>query len=215
MYIQITSRCNMACAHCIYSCGLKKGRHMSMDTFRQAVLVAESYDSPITIGGGEPTLHPDLLAMLGIASLTADLPPFMVTNGTCSKKLWSLLMRAQKREHIDVRVSNDLWHDTSMIRDWVREDADCHKLWWGDKSNDHRTLIRQGRAKRNWKKLLWECEQSGIRLNAIESECGYPRVAPDGRVWADVPGGGAMGIINDPDSFAKAYDTIQKYEDSK
>jgi hypothetical protein len=185
-----------------------------MDIFRKALAAAAEYDSAITIGGGEPTLHPDLLAMLGIASFLSHEPIFMVTNGTCQKKLWDTLMDARELNKIDIRVSKDLWHDMSIVKDWVWDDANRHKLWWGEWSG-HRTLVRRGRAKRNWKKLLWECEQSGIEVVSEGAECSIPRVSPDGRVWADVPGGGAMGMVDDPAAFGRAYDAFQRYEDSQ
>lgn len=213
MYIMITSACQMECAHCIFSCSPKRGQHMSMDIFRAAAAASGDYDSPIAIGGGEPTLHPDLLAMLSIASFLSTEPIFMVTNGTCPEGLWNTLMEARVRAKINIYVSNDLWHDSSMIKPWVVRDADRHKLWWGAPSTGHRTLIRRGRAKRNWKKLLWECEQSGLKVYTAEAECGDPRVSPDGRVWADVPGGGSMGMINDPSAVSNAYDAIRNYED--
>lgn len=186
---------------------------MPMDIFRKAVAASADYDSPVAIGGGEPTLHPDLLVMLGIASFLSSEPLFMVTNGTCPKRLWHTLMDAQKRERISIHVSNDLWHDTSMIEPWVALDADRHKLWWGSPSRGRRTLVRRGRAKRNWKKLLWECEQSGIEVHAEETDCGDPRISPDGRVWADVPSGGMMGTIDDQNSVARAYDAIRRHEE--
>lgn len=186
---------------------------MPMEVFRKALAASENHDSMITIGGGEPTLHPDLLAMLGIASFLTSDPLFMVTNGTCSRKMWHDLMVARENNRLDIHVSNDLWHDTDMIRDWVWEDADRHRLWWGDPSMKHRTLVRRGRARRNWSKLMWECHNSGIEVRAEESDCSEPRVAPDGRVWADVPGGGAMGMVDDPKAIGRAYDAIQRYED--
>lgn len=188
---------------------------MPMDIFRKAVATSENYGSMIAIGGGEPTLHPDLLAMLGIASFLSSEPLFMVTNGTCPEKLWRILMEARERERISIHVSNDLWHDTSMIESWVSLDADRYKLWWGSPSGGRRTLVRRGRARRNWKKLLWECEQSGIEVCVRETDCGDPRVSPDGRVWADVPGGGAMGTIDDSEAIVRAYDAIRRYEDKE
>lgn len=186
---------------------------MSMDTFRKAVTASANYDSPVAIGGGEPTLNPDLLAMLGIASFLSSEPLFMVTNGTCPERLWRTLMDARERDRISIHVSNDLWHDLSMVEPWVSRDADRYKLWWGDPSNRYRTLVKQGRAKRNWKKLLWECEQSGIEVHIAEAECGYPRVAPDGRVWADVPNGGMVGEIDNLEAVSRAWDLIREYEE--
>jgi len=54
MYIQITTRCNMHCAHCGMSC-TAQGEDMSLQTFRQAL---EYSEDTVAIGGGEPTIHP-------------------------------------------------------------------------------------------------------------------------------------------------------------
>jgi hypothetical protein len=40
-------------------------------------------------------------------------------------------------------------------------------------------------------------------------------VSPDGRVWADVPGGGAMGTIDDSEAIVRVYDVIRRYEDKE
>jgi len=64
MYLQITTKCQMHCAHCCYSCN-KNGKHMERHVWQQAVRFAEEYDSEVTvIGGGEPTLHPDFFEIL-------------------------------------------------------------------------------------------------------------------------------------------------------
>ena len=56
MYIQITDHCNMTCAHCCYSCSPRKRNFMSKDVFVKALDLCDLDD--ISIGGGEPTLHP-------------------------------------------------------------------------------------------------------------------------------------------------------------
>ena len=55
MYVMITTRCNMTCCHCAYSC-TAEGEDMSMDTFRRAIdFMHEWGEEPISIGGGERT----------------------------------------------------------------------------------------------------------------------------------------------------------------
>jgi len=211
MYVQVTSRCQMTCAHCLYSCS-KRGKDMSIETFRKAVDASLMYDSPIAIGGGEPTLHPDLLVMLGIASFVSREPLFMVTNGTCQERLWHVLMDARSADRINVRVSSDIWHDMCMVQPWVWRDADKFGLWWGRKTAT-RILVRGGRAKKNWEKLLWECEQSGMEVVEDKFGCGEPRVSPDGRVWTDIPGQKSVGTINDPYVFDRVFGKIREYEE--
>lgn len=63
-YLQITTKCNFKCAHCCYSCTMR-GKHGDYHTILDAISFARSRDdSTISIGGGEPTLHPDFFKIL-------------------------------------------------------------------------------------------------------------------------------------------------------
>jgi MoaA/NifB/PqqE/SkfB family radical SAM enzyme len=216
MYIQITTRCNMKCKHCKFSCSPTHGKDMPLDLFKYAVGLALDYDDHITIGGGEPTLHPDVLLMLGYVSMlyAEDLRPFMVTNGTCDKKTWKALVRAHEQESIQIAVSRDPWHDEDKIQPWVWEDADRLKLWWGNTGT--RTIERGGRARRHIEKLeseAWDYGYERVRVEPL-SECG-PRVTPDGMVWADVPkkfGGGKIGPL-DEETLGLAMEAISRADE--
>ena len=63
MYLQITTKCNMTCSHCCYSCN-KNGKHADFNTIIDAIAFARDCDESISIGGGEPTLHPDFFRIL-------------------------------------------------------------------------------------------------------------------------------------------------------
>lgn len=89
MYLQITTKCNMACQHCCYSCKPGKGIHMSWDTAIDAINFASGYTSSISIGGGEPTLHPRFFDILERCLDTFDYV-WMATNGTQTKTMWRL-----------------------------------------------------------------------------------------------------------------------------
>ncbi|MDP2910277.1 MAG: radical SAM protein [bacterium] len=60
--LQITERCNLNCAHCFLSAG-PKGDHMSINDIRNIVItrLKECRVINITLTGGEPFLHPDIL----------------------------------------------------------------------------------------------------------------------------------------------------------
>lgn len=63
-YLQITTKCNMFCNHCCYSCG-KWGKHGDYETIKDAIDFAAREDNcTISIGGGEPTLHPHFFDIL-------------------------------------------------------------------------------------------------------------------------------------------------------
>jgi len=51
----------MACAHCCFSC-TGKGTFMSQEVFDKALEIAKEYNMTVTLGGGEPTLHPKIEA---------------------------------------------------------------------------------------------------------------------------------------------------------
>jgi len=199
LYIQVTTRCNMQCKHCKFACSPKRGKDMPLDVFRFAADIGLAEDEYITIGGGEPTLHPDLIFMLGYVALLGgvDHRPFMVTNGAVEERLWNVLVHAHEAEMLDLHVSRDPWHDEEKIPPYVWNYANDHKLWWGDKGT--RTIEKAGRARRHIDELEQEASDYGYeRVNVIGlQECG-PRVDPDGIVWADVPkrfGGGKIGPI--------------------
>lgn len=109
-YIQITTRCNMSCDHCCFSCG-KHGDDMTRETWKKAIEFTTDRGDTITIGGGEPTMHKHFREFLldAIAESDSDLVPFMVTNG--KTKYADLLYKLTKAEVIRCELSQDEWHD--------------------------------------------------------------------------------------------------------
>lgn len=107
MYIQITDRCNMSCDHCCMAC-TGEGTFMSEEVFDKALELSGEY---ITIGGGEPTLHPQFWYFL----ITAIAHPWveyvwMATNGSQTKMALRLAKLASKGV-IGCELSQDEWHD--------------------------------------------------------------------------------------------------------
>ncbi len=64
--VEITQRCNMQCPYCNQ---IKTDRDMPVSTFNRLLdfLNAEGFDA-VALGGGEPTLHPDLPELLQLAT---------------------------------------------------------------------------------------------------------------------------------------------------
>lgn len=89
MYLQITTRCNMKCSHCCYSCRPGKGKHMDYHTAIDAIAFARNYTETISIGGGEPTLHPRFFDILRFCLQDFDYV-WMATNGSQTKAMWRL-----------------------------------------------------------------------------------------------------------------------------
>ena len=109
-YIQITTRCNMECAHCCYSC-TAKGRDMTGKTFRAAVAWALDYegDETISLGGGEPTIHPKFWEFIGLA-LGNFTYVWLATNGKETETALNLA-RMARRGVLAVALSQDEYHE--------------------------------------------------------------------------------------------------------
>lgn len=104
MYAQITTRCNMTCAHCGFDC-TADGEDMSLDVFRQVV----DLPGKMTIGGGEPTLHPLFWEFLELA-LSRGSTPGLATNGSMTDTAIRLAELA-RQGIICCALSRDKFHD--------------------------------------------------------------------------------------------------------
>lgn len=148
-YLQITTKCNMHCPHCCFSC-TNKGKHMSLDVFQAAVKLAYEWDSEfIYIGGGEPTLHPKFFPMLefllryknyGFDNIE------MTTNGSVTKtmkRLFRILHGEDRRiyfaKRLSLAVSLDIYHDPidPEIEQMVRKAVEIRRRHTGDLVNDY------------------------------------------------------------------------------
>jgi hypothetical protein len=112
MYVHITERCNMSCAHCCVS-ATADGRDMDRDTFVAACRWAEEYGDEIAIGGGEPTLHPLFWDYLGIAlaaTAVGECGVFVATNGSRTRDSIALANLA-RRGVLTAALSRDRYHD--------------------------------------------------------------------------------------------------------
>ena len=102
----------MSCAHCLFSCKQgAPGEFMDGRTFSKALAFAENYGSYITIGGGEPTLHPKFWEFFGLAMSSAE-GVWMATNGSVKKIAIALAKISSSLDHhFGVALSLDKYHD--------------------------------------------------------------------------------------------------------
>lgn len=79
--------------------------------FNAALHLAEQYGRYITLGGGEPTLHPlfERYLLQAIASSPQDIAPFVVTNGLVKRRALMLAKLAESGA-VDARLSWDDHH---------------------------------------------------------------------------------------------------------
>lgn len=125
VYLQITNKCGMRCAHCCHDSGIR-GRHMDTKIALSAIdwiseQMANDDIRHMTIGGGEPTLHPDFWTIMGRAITHCHYDDSatsvgIVTNGEVTDSALKLASLA-KRGVIVAALSQDLYH--SQIDDKV------------------------------------------------------------------------------------------------
>ena len=139
MYVQITTRCNMSCKHCGMNCN-SQGEDMSFETFKQAL----QHDDTITIGGGEPTIHPEFEKFLFYA-LAHCYSIFVITNGKVTDKALALAkLNEMTDDHYSfgAELSQDPYHEPiedrvvkafgKRIRDTSRHLINAGRCDWGD-----------------------------------------------------------------------------------
>lgn len=117
MYIQITTRCNMECEHCCMA-AIAVGEDMNIETYKKAIL----YDEYITLGGGEPTLHPQFWEFIGLALGFGEYV-WMATNGSITE-IALVLAGMAKKGIMGCALSQDAYHDAideRVIRAFTKE----------------------------------------------------------------------------------------------
>lgn len=220
MYLQITTRCNMACEHCCMSCRPGAGKHMDMDVVRQAINFASDYGECIDIGGGEPTIHPQFFDILKLCVDTFDWT-WMATNGKKTSAMWRLddiLMGEDYPDDMEddegwdktisaegklgVALSQDPYHepiDPSVVDLWRRRGREIRNT-----SLSQEGVIASGRAKRT---MVWTtekgctCNDWFIRPDGTIKACACPGSPVIGNVYS-----GVEDIWRDRMSFSERYE---------
>ena len=163
MYIQITDNCNMRCKHCCCSCGPRKKNFMSRVVFLKSVDHALDYGMDISIGGGEPTCHPEFWEFMGLMLLKVygnkyfEFSPWIATNGK-NKEDAICLANMAKRGIICAELSRDIYHEEidedvveafekGIKKGYMRDpnSNDCR----GIRTNSNDRVIYAGRAIRS------------------------------------------------------------------
>ncbi|MEA2493875.1 MAG: hypothetical protein QOJ29_1786 [Thermoleophilaceae bacterium] len=103
--LQITERCNLHCAHCFVS-AVKDGLDLSLSQIEQQILpqLAAARVTRLTLTGGEPFAHPDLLAITS-AARRLQMTVTICTNGTFDDE--AVLDALQALGGVAVNVSLD------------------------------------------------------------------------------------------------------------
>ncbi len=135
LWLEITGRCGLACAHCYAQSG-PSGRHGAMtgDDWRSVITQAADLGiSMVQFIGGEPTLHPDFAGLLACA-VDAGLAAEVYTNLTRVKDSWWDLLACP---------------NVSLATSYYSDDPAQHDAITGRLGSHARTLasIRQATAR--------------------------------------------------------------------
>jgi len=96
----------MTCAHCCQNCEPGKGEDMPFDIWKQYCDMEEM----ATLGGGEPTLHPEFWKFLCYALGRCDYV-WLATNGSQTQIALTLALMVKGIEKLSVELSLDEYHD--------------------------------------------------------------------------------------------------------
>ena len=225
MYIQITTRCNMTCEHCSFSC-TNQGEDMSLETFQKALQLAGDY---IQLGGGEPTIHPQFREFLFLALGAGDV--WLATNGSQTETALILCKMARKGV-IGCALSRDYYHDEidwdvieafqdGMERQLITNDKGGRyysdfgyvpkgQQGYGRQENEHdrreirdvsHNISKRGRAEENelYHEDTCSCPGLMVRPNGDVHVCGCD-------------GSPCLGNVNDENA---SFDMPEEYQDSE
>jgi len=176
MYVCATTKCNMACLHCCHFCRPGCGRHMDMKIFRKIVSFSKRRGLETMLGGGEPTLNPNLLTMLDL--LEGNKTIFMTMNGTCSTELWKKLLEIPA---LVLQVSNSIFHNRAIQNPYVMRSAAQRGML--TQYGDDIQVELVGRALKHPKEIAALAKRRRKRLY-FDSACDRSVcVLPDGQLW--------------------------------
>jgi hypothetical protein len=115
---------------------------MSFPTFKKAIALANDFGEQISIGGGEPTIHPKFMEFLGYAIVyNRNYLVWLATNGKITA-IANMLATLAERQIISCELSRDEFHeeiDPNIVRRFERLNLIRN-------ATEHRPPIGAGRA---------------------------------------------------------------------
>lgn len=162
----------------------RSGSTMTRETFLAACEFAENYGGTITLGGGEPTLHPLLFDFVGLALAhdeESGCGVCIITNGGRTKIALRLADMA-RRGILMAELSIDQWHDPidpKVVEAFTKNPAD-HYLQNERTNRDLRGIrtveapFRRGRWKKGEDRCA--CPDLTVEPNGDLFHCGCRRL---------------------------------------
>lgn len=172
----------------------RKGDDMDREVFVRGLEIAREYGELLTIGGGEPTIHPEFFeylnkAMEYVGSRGIEGPILVITNGKIKRTAERLLRIAEDERDcpLNVELSLDDWHDpihpeiVRRFQSYEKQRENGHWRYSGSYPKIGTRTVSQlvpvGRA---------ADPARGLTINklGIECCCQTPLVDPSGDIWS-------------------------------
>lgn len=187
---------------------------MTQETFSKALDMAKDFSTMLTLGGGEPLLHPlffdfawqSIRALMDVTDDMGMSAVGVVTNGKCTQEAIELARMAHLG-FISARLSLDQYHEPIEERvknafrknDWQKRDDHDQRMVGGNILS----VIPSGRAK-NW----------GSDILGRRCFCDSVIVVPNGNIYHCGCRKLCYGNINDPNLSLPEYFSDILSEDS-
>jgi len=155
---------------------------MDRDVYIAACRLAADMGEYITIGGGEPTLHPLLFDFIGIAQrhlsgIDSDAKPFIITNGKLSEEALALA-QMDTCGFVSSQLSRDSFHeeiDSRVVRAFGKRIRDITRGGSVEPfpSGRARKYLRDSRADTSFQGCT--CNDIFIDVHGVIYRCGCRR----------------------------------------
>ena len=103
--LDLTSACNFSCPHCVDSTIINTRSYIPLEDIKKTVsrLQSNGLLSVILLGGGEPTLHPDVEEIVGYLK-SKRLQVGIVTNGSRLERITEALPLLQEKDWVRISI---------------------------------------------------------------------------------------------------------------
>lgn len=120
--LEITRECNLQCRHCYLAAGEPGERELSTDELEQVIRqIKAAGGASVSIGGGEPLLHPQWRRLVDLA-LELDLLVALGTNGTLID-----VPLARELADLPIKIQLSLDGATARVHDAIRGEGSYRK----------------------------------------------------------------------------------------